>query len=1098
MMKEMIQKIPTKKLNRIRLINWMYFGDETIPIGKGSVLISGENAAGKSALLDAVQMVLTGNTVKFNKAANENSDRDLKSYVRCKINTLDKTYLRQGNVISNVALEFYEEKEKRYFVIGVHLSSPDDTEKVSKKWYIQNGRLEDFSFLTSERKPSMPSEFRNKSARISFINTTREYKTQLAHRLGGLDEKFFEVLLKALAFRPVDNVKDFINQYVLAAKDIDVRSLRESIDTLTDLERTLKKSIEEKNALSKIIQRFEDIEKNRHDRQVNEILLKIAERVIHENEARNYEGNLKSARQRLEECHSKKESLSRQIESADEKMLELRQALNSMDFNSTMERLKSEISSLKEKKSEQVRRVRQLENEIFHLKKLLSLMAKRTEIPFSSEDMGLFLQNNVDERISPAKAEKVQEIENFINEKIENIRRERITLENRQIEITSRLAELEQQISQLEARKITFPANTEELRQIIQNEFDSRKIESHVYILAELLAITDKSWTNAIEGFLADRRFYLVIEPRHYQLAMEIYYANKKIHGQGIVNFAQLPENIDKDHNSLANYIHTENSFARNYADYILGNVICCDDAFQMEKHSAAITRDCMAYHDHVFVRIDPEIYATPYIGKDAIDAQLKKCRAEKAALSEDLRQIIPNRNALEEIEKAARCVNFGIIMQCLSAPQDLAALAERLNQAEDELAKLEKNPDIIELQTQIQRQEKIKKELDNRLDSIKQQIFRIDNEINHDKNGLLVRISETKAEIERMNQEEDSLRITCAAAYNDASQKFSALSRNKNAQYINENYRREQAKYDNREKRLLNGDDSGSEKSEGLYQMQARFICDFPHKDMPQGMDNSAKQAYSRRFETLSGYEIVQYEESVKKAKEKCEEMFKNDFISKMKEAIEEAHYEFEGLRKALKDINYGEDSYKFILMPNKNKESLYKMICSDDNLGGGSIFSAEFERRFKNEISELFDKIKAAGESDSATREYADYRSYLDYDIEIHKKNGTTQRLSARAKSNSGGESQVPFYVIMGASLNSIYRKSYCARLLLLDEAFSNMDEQRISAVMEFFKALGLQCILAAPSPKIQDIEEHTDSVLTVIREDTNSIVEDFRYNV
>ncbi len=120
------------------------------------------------------------------------------------------------------------------------------------------------------------------------------------------------------------------------------------------------------------------------------------------------------------------------------------------------------------------------------------------------------------------------------------------------------------------------------------------------------------------------------------------------------------------------------------------------------------------------------------------------------------------------------------------------------------------------------------------------------------------------------------------------------------------------------------------------------------------------------------------------------------------------------------------------------------------------------------------------------------------MDYDIEIHKKNGTTQRLSARAKSNSGGESQVPFYVIMGASLNSIYRKSYCARLLLLDEAFSNMDEQRISAVMEFFKALGLQCILAAPSPKIQDIEEHTDSVLTVIREDTNSIVEDFRYNV
>lgn len=85
-----MQTMQTKKLNRVRLVNWMYFGDETFPIDCGSVLISGENAAGKSTVLDAIQMVLTGNTTKFNKAANENSDRDLKSYVRCKIDTTER------------------------------------------------------------------------------------------------------------------------------------------------------------------------------------------------------------------------------------------------------------------------------------------------------------------------------------------------------------------------------------------------------------------------------------------------------------------------------------------------------------------------------------------------------------------------------------------------------------------------------------------------------------------------------------------------------------------------------------------------------------------------------------------------------------------------------------------------------------------------------------------------------------------------------------------------------------------------------------------------------------------------------------------------
>lgn len=214
------------------------------------------------------------------------------------------------------------------------------------------------------------------------------------------------------------------------------------------------------------------------------------------------------------------------------------------------------------------------------------------------------------------------------------------------------------------------------------------------------------------------------------------------------------------------------------------------------------------------------------------------------------------------------------------------------------------------------------------------------------------------------------------------------------------------------------------------------------------------------------------------------------------MKESIESAKYEFDNLKKALKDINYGEDTYRFILAPNSQKRNLYNMIMADDNLGSENLFAGNFETQYKEEIEELFTKIKAGDSSDQAVREYTDYRTYLDYDIEITKKNGTVQKLSAKAKSNSGGESQVPFYVIMAASLNNIYKNNNCVRLLLLDEAFNNMDEQRISSVMKFFNQLQFQTILVAPSPKIQDIEENVDSVLTVMREDTISFVEDFRY--
>lgn len=86
---------------------------------------------------------------------------------------------------------------------------------------------------------------------------------------------------------------------------------------------------------------------------------------------------------------------------------------------------------------------------------------------------------------------------------------------------------------------------------------------------------------------------------------------------------------------------------------------------------------------------------------------------------------------------------------------------------------------------------------------------------------------------------------------------------------------------------------------------------------------------------------------------------------MSKMKESIESARYEFDNLKKALKDINYGEDTYKFILTPNSQKRNLYNMIMADDNLGTSNLFSGNFEIQYKDEIDELFTKIRAGDSS-------------------------------------------------------------------------------------------------------------------------------------
>ena len=63
-----------KKLTRVKLINWHRFTNVTMEMDD-SVLISGENGAGKSTFLDAIQFVVNCSANYFNKAAHENRKR---------------------------------------------------------------------------------------------------------------------------------------------------------------------------------------------------------------------------------------------------------------------------------------------------------------------------------------------------------------------------------------------------------------------------------------------------------------------------------------------------------------------------------------------------------------------------------------------------------------------------------------------------------------------------------------------------------------------------------------------------------------------------------------------------------------------------------------------------------------------------------------------------------------------------------------------------------------------------------------------------------------------------------------------------------------
>ena len=140
-----------KQLKKIRLINWHFFHDHTIDLN-GNILLTGENGSGKSTLLDAIQFVLTAGKARFNLAANENAKRSLESYMRGKTGREGAEYLRNGDVISQIALEYYDDVEKDSFVIGALLELSKGG-KARKRFYVlHHCGLIDHLFIDEHRQ----------------------------------------------------------------------------------------------------------------------------------------------------------------------------------------------------------------------------------------------------------------------------------------------------------------------------------------------------------------------------------------------------------------------------------------------------------------------------------------------------------------------------------------------------------------------------------------------------------------------------------------------------------------------------------------------------------------------------------------------------------------------------------------------------------------------------------------------------------------------------------------------------------------------------------------------------------------------------------
>jgi len=143
-----------KHLKKMLLVNWHYFAHELIQFDHINFL-TGQNASGKSTIIDAMQLLLLGETGPyfFNKAANEKSERTLLGYLKGELGDDGETgynYLREGDFSSLLVMEFYDDISEKSFIAGAAFDIYDKSHKHT--YFTANGQIPKHHFIVKNMK----------------------------------------------------------------------------------------------------------------------------------------------------------------------------------------------------------------------------------------------------------------------------------------------------------------------------------------------------------------------------------------------------------------------------------------------------------------------------------------------------------------------------------------------------------------------------------------------------------------------------------------------------------------------------------------------------------------------------------------------------------------------------------------------------------------------------------------------------------------------------------------------------------------------------------------------------------------------------------
>jgi uncharacterized protein YPO0396 len=1103
-----------KWMKRLRLINWHYFKDVTMEFGK-QTLITGQNAAGKSTIIDALQVLFVADhrLIRFNAAAHDEAKRSFENYLKGKIGSDERSYLRDGDFTTYIVAEFRDEDKKESFVVGVAVDVYRDRSYEEEYFILAPCKLDQLDFVSAQGHLLNREEFKRRygagvgfgtggfrlgggepyRGRALFERNKSNYQKALLARMGQLQDRFFQIFTKALSFKPIQNIRAFVYDYILDKRELQLDLMKQNFEIHERYRQELERLQERKVQLQGIRDGYQTYVRYKETIKEQDYVIRRL-RLLCETE------NLEQQERLKQQAEGKLATIKEEIGFAEQKLIEAREQSQSAYQrwqNHAAERrkqeLEAEIRELEQKRAELDRMLSVYRSQLGQEMRLLENFSAWPDNEFWSwepgerERIGHFVEQMAELATTVEQDGAADLDEEAWTAALAAIGEARSGWYDRLLVGEARLqealktaeeqaAELERIIRELEQKRRSYAEPVKRLKTLLEERLKGR---SPVWIFCEEAELLDESWRDALEGYLNTQRFDLLVEPECFAEALSIYEREKwthKLEGVGLVD-------TDKERKylgtalpgSLAQELAAEHPVIRAHAEHLLGKVMKAGDEQELRQHRTAVTRSCMVYNNLVARQIPKKQYEIPYIGTKAIARQLEIRKAELQEVKERIAGLRRLADSFKDWIRRLRDKDavYNSLAAHLGLPKERKTCVLRLEQARSEFERLDL-AEVDRLKADYEHWRAAEKQWTDNWGRLQQEQGTAEAECKQLAATLLLqqnKVRDAEADVRQWVDEHGTESEMRATQRYEEAERQTAVSTWQKLQNWERSWKGQQTLRD--------------EQFRIVTQLRQKYNVDHAFGGDVNDPENGT---YDRLLDTIEHLNIPEYQQKVEAALAESEEEFKSHFIFKLREAIEMARREFQQLNHALRHFPFSDDKYHFEVSPNERYRKFYEAVMDPMLMEKGSLFDLPENDRTAV-LHELFEKL-VRGEA-GQMEEFTDYRQYLDFDIMVTSGNGARYRFSQVLKEKSGGETQTPFYIAILASFHHLYSNK-SSRLVVFDEAFNKMDEQRIQSSLRLIKQMGLQLIAAVPDEKMQHMAPEVTTTLFVSKHDYQCFVD------